>query len=505
MNTGQMSPPKGYRRHRKYRMLMTLSQGQANRNKFYQLELWTKPKVRRVYLVARWGRIGATGRTQCKRLATLEQGIERFQRMRKAKGKKGYLRIQTSGRCRHRGVAQQQLVPPSPLTADVRSLVRRVFKECKGWTQKHLQIQYKDAHMATPFGALHAEQLEQGRQVLQALKQDMERSLWTGLDATQKTVVPLSVTNGVLYAELQKDNGEWVEASVTVPPVGKMLVNQNGSFQVVPQRADQASDHARVQAEQQAMLVRLSNRYFSLIPHKFGLKKPPLLNSPKAVLRELQLLQQLEDLNRLLLRDSQSLQTTDVVRQYASLGCDISVVPPQDAVFAQLQKEVLPLQLRRLFRVRREQEHQAFRADDANIQLLFHGSRMHNWLGLLAKGMLLPKQVQATGVTLTDAGWLGRGLYFGNADTASKYTTKGGGKTAFLLASEVAMGRVFQTRDRDFSLTAAPEGYDSCHGLQRTPEHDSQFTEDEYVVYQAERKRMAFLLEVEGPTGTYAY
>ena len=56
-------------------MLMTLSQGQANRNKFYQLELWTKPGVRRVYLVARWGRIGAKGQTQCKSLATLEQAM----------------------------------------------------------------------------------------------------------------------------------------------------------------------------------------------------------------------------------------------------------------------------------------------------------------------------------------------------------------------------------------------------------------------------------------------
>lgn len=500
-----MPPPQGYRRHRKYRMLMTLSQGQANRNKFYQLELWTKPGVRRVYLVARWGRIGAKGQTQCKSLATLEQGIERFQRTRQAKGKKGYLRVKTSPRLKYRPGQQQQQLPTSSLPPQVRRLVRRIFTECKGWTQKHLQIKYKDAHIATPLGPLHAEQLEQGRDVLQALKQDIARSLWTGLDASMpKTVAPIAVNNGVLYAELQKDNGEWVEASVTVPPVGKMLVNEDGHFKVVSLRADQATDQGREQAANRAAIARLSDKYFSLIPHKFGMKKPPLLNSHKAVWRELQLLQQLEDLNRLLLRDSQALQTTAVVRQYASLGCDISVVPEQDAIFAQLQTEVHPLKLRRLFRVRREQEHQAFHADDANIQLLFHGSRMHNWLGLLAKGMLLPKQVEATGVVLTDGGWLGRGLYFGNADTASRYASKGGGKTAFLLASEVAMGRVFQTRERDFDLTAAPEGYDSCHGVKRTPEQDSQFTEDEYVVYQAERKRMAFLLEVEGKTGMYA-
>ena len=54
------------------------------------------------------------------------------------------------------------------------------------------------------------------------------------------------------------------------------------------------------------------------------------------------------------------------------------------------------------------------------------------------------------------------------------------------------------------SLTAPPPGYDSCHGVKTTQEQYSSFQQDEYVVYENNRKRMTHLLEIEGKTGAYA-
>lgn len=499
-----MTPPPGYRRHAKYRLMMTLSQAQANRNKFYQLDIWTKPKTRKTFLCARWGRIGAVGQTKTYQLATFDHAVTRFQKTRLAKMKKGYVRVKTSAR---KARARQRVKVPSTLPPAVQTLVKRVFNECKSWTQKRMQIRYKDAEIGTPLGALHADQLQAGQAVLHLLRMrlvDMDRKLQEELlqQAWTATAEDAHVHDGVLHAGLRNRQGDWVDASLPVQS-GMQLINNDGRFQVVAQRNTQEVA-AQAQADAQAV-AELSNEYFSLIPHKFGhKKKPPVLKTRQAIGKETLLLQQLEDLNRLLLRDSQALQTKDVKRQYASLECTMAVVDPETDEFQAMQAKVAPLKLRRLFRVHKEAEHQAFRKDPHHTPLLFHGSRMHNWLGLLSKGLLLPKQVEATGVALTDGGWLGRGLYFGDADTAAKYANAGGGKTAFILAAEVAMGRVYQTRERDYTLTEAPAGYDSVHGVKGTDEEKSQFAEDEYVIYRTEQQRMTHLLDIEGKTGGYA-
>jgi hypothetical protein len=46
---------------------------------------------------------------------------------------------------------------------------------------------------------------------------------------------------------------------------------------------------------------------------------------------------------------------------------------------------------------------------------LRRGSRIPNWVGILSRGILLPKIVVSLGVNRTDAGWLGNGIYFGDA------------------------------------------------------------------------------------------
>lgn len=509
-----MTLPPGYRRHAKYRLMMTLSQAQFNQNKFYQLDIWTKPKTRKTFLCTRWGRIGAAGQSKTYQLPTLDHAVKRFQKTRMNKMKKGYVRVKTSARKvlrRQKAAALAGTLPPT-----VKRLVKRIFDECKSWTQKRLQIKYKDAEIVTPLGTLHAEQVQAGQAVLHLLRLrivDRDRKLQEELlqQAWAATAEDVLVHDGILFAGLRNRQGQWLNASLPVHS-GMQLVNRDGRFQVVVQRntPEKADAHA---------VAKLSNEYFSLIPHKFGHKKPPVLDTLEAIRNETQLLQQLEDLNQLLVRDSQALRTKDVKRQYASLECTMAVVDPETDEFQAMQAKVAPHKLRQLFRVRKESEHQAFRKDPHNTPLLFHGSRMHNWLGLLSKGLLLPKQVEATGVALTDGGWLGRGLYFGDADTAAKYASTGGGKTAFILAAEVAMGRVYQTIKRDYSLTEAPAGYDSVHGVKDAAgagiidrltgllgvqKEKSQFHEDEYVIYRTEQQRMTHLLEIEGKTGSYA-
>jgi poly [ADP-ribose] polymerase len=340
-----------------------------------------------------------------------------------------------------------------PLHPQAALLVQRIFQECKAWTRKRLDISFEESSVVTPLGPLHEEQLRQASDLLRQLE-------------------------------------EMVPATTFVAQVRGTVVRHHAK-------------KPEINPEMKLALAGMSSRYFTLIPHKLGAKAPPVLDTQAAVRREQYMLSCLADLDRLLRRDGQVLRTLSVRRQYDSLGTVIDKVNPQTAEFKRMRRQAPGLL--RLFRVRREEERRRFRGG-ANVRQLFHGSRMHNWLGILSQGMLLPAQVEELGVALTDSGWLGRGLYFGDIKTGILYAGKGAGETAYVLACQVALGRQKPMHKITYDITGPPPGYDSCHGVARTSDVEvmSDFQQDEYVVYDDNRQYMTHLLEIEGKAGTYA-
>ena len=132
-----------------------------------------------------------------------------------------------------------------------------------------------------------------------------------------------------------------------------------------------------------------------------------------------------------------------------------------------------------------------------NEKLLLHGSRIKNWVGILSRGQLMPKIVVSMGVNRTDPGWLGHGIYFGDAAcTSAFYTTPGKKRRTRLMAvHRVGLGKAKQYKKITFGLDGPPKGYDSCHGVRNTKKTPSQFEDDEYVVYETSRQRQEFLVE----------
>jgi hypothetical protein len=63
---------------------------------------------------------------------------------------------------------------------------------------------------------------------------------------------------------------------------------------------------------------------------------------------------------------------------------------------------VVNVKIQNVYKVHREAEHAAFKAGVGNVTSLFHGSRIANWVGLLSRGILLPKVVVSLGVKRTD-------------------------------------------------------------------------------------------------------
>uniref|UniRef100_A0A3B4ZYD0 Poly (ADP-ribose) polymerase family, member 4 n=1 Tax=Stegastes partitus TaxID=144197 RepID=A0A3B4ZYD0_9TELE len=102
-----------------------------------------------------------------------------------------------------------------------------------------------------------------------------------------------------------------------------------------------------------------------------------------------------------------------------------------------------------------------------NVKPLLHSSSPSNFVGILSRGLLLPRAaVEHHGIERTDAGNLGSGIYFSDAvRTCLKYSKPGETDgSRLLLVCDVALGRCKDVYKRDVALTRAPAGHDSVHG-----------------------------------------
>uniref|UniRef100_A0AAR2M654 Poly [ADP-ribose] polymerase n=1 Tax=Pygocentrus nattereri TaxID=42514 RepID=A0AAR2M654_PYGNA len=181
--------------------------------------------------------------------------------------------------------------------------------------------------------------------------------------------------------------------------------------------------------------------------------------------------------------------------KYRALRCCIEQVPSQSPEF---QSVCQPVQIQQILHVSRETEVLMFREELGNIKPLLHSSRPSSFAGILSRGLLLPRVgVEQHGIERTDVGNLGGGIYFSDSlSTSVKYSkpsvTDG---SRLLLVCDVALGHCKDLHRRDTSLTCAPEGYNSTHGVRRTQSKHSDFEDDEYVVYNTDQVRLKYVVQ----------
>lgn len=322
--------------------------------------------------------------------------------------------------------------------------------------------------------------------------------------ATPVITLPAEVRGLVeyLYADATTALTSTVNASITAngieTPLGVLTVGQIEKGQAV---LDDLSIALGVKTPSAPKLESLSGDFYTLIPHRFGRSREAaqeaVIDSAAKLTLKLDTLQLMRDMLSVN-GDGNVLLTPEVERKYLALNCCIQPVPA--GVFADLKQFVEKSVVRQgtrhtvkgVWQVGRAGEADRFAGDVGNVRRLFHGSAVKNWVGILSRGLLLPKAVTALGVRRTDAGWLGHGLYFGDAIcTSAGYAHPGSRKTRFVAVASVALGKPMQYRKITWGLNAPPEGYHSCHGVR-----GSAFADDEYVVYDARQQRLDYLVEL---------
>uniref|UniRef100_A0A8C8SAS2 Poly [ADP-ribose] polymerase n=1 Tax=Pelusios castaneus TaxID=367368 RepID=A0A8C8SAS2_9SAUR len=191
--------------------------------------------------------------------------------------------------------------------------------------------------------------------------------------------------------------------------------------------------------------------------------------------------------------------------KYRALRCKIQAIHSNSEEFFNVKQQVLknnhsdyPVKVLQIYRVGRISETARFLSNLGNVQSLFHASSVRNFVGILSRGLLLPKMVvEEHGMERTDIGYLGSGIYFSDSvSTSIKYSPPSEMDGTRLLAiCDVALGTCLDLYKKDLSLTNAPSGYDSVHGVRKTANISSDFEDDEFVVYKTCQVKMRYIVK----------
>jgi len=296
-------------------------------------------------------------------------------------------------------------------------------------------------------------------------------------------------------------------------PLGVLALSQVEKGEQV---LDKIYEILKTTSPNQTKLEQLSSEFYTIIPHRMGRGKNVTADNVIKNLDQLnakvELLQLMKDLIRVNESGAVSLSATKM--QYYALKSNITPLSPSSSDYQAVSRMVNTaaaphathgkVQVKNIFKINKDSENQTFAGHILPSKLLFHGTRPCNLVGILSRGMLLPKVVVATGASnRTDFGYLGSGIYFGDhVSTAVKYAHPANtdGKTRFAFVSTVALGLISKHTKINSSLSKPPVGYQSCLGEMKNSYNSSDFQENEYVIYDTKQQKQTYLIEfnVEG-------
>jgi poly [ADP-ribose] polymerase len=382
----------------------------------------------------------------------------------------------------------------------------------------------------TGVGAIDARTLERMAQVQVQADQD-EGTAPSAAPAPAASKLPPGVPDLVryIYDEAKGALTSTVAAKITAhgieTPLGILTLGQIEKGEaILSELYERFQDQPARRRDEE--MTRLSGEFYTAVPHRIGRSRAAVagavINTLEAFEQKQQTLQLMKDMLQVNGEAGSVLFNAQIDQEYAALRCRVEWLEPRGSEFQEMadcvvqsQIKTKTIKVKNLYRIRREGEWEQFTEHIGNHRLLFHGSRIQNWVGILSRGILLPKIVVSMGVHRTDAGWLGHGIYFGDAAcTSCFYTTPGKKKTRLMAMARVALGKMKDYTKISYGLTAPPAGYDSCHGVRakapvnlsnpfgfqvstslKVPVMTSEFADDEYVVYDVRQQRLEYLVE----------
>ncbi|XP_053602526.1 poly [ADP-ribose] polymerase [Plodia interpunctella] len=278
----------------------------------------------------------------------------------------------------------------------------------------------------------------------------------------------------------------------------------------------------------QSKIIDATNRFFTIIPHDFGTENAPLLSSAELVQAKCQMLDSLLEIEI-----AYSILNTDgndgesaIEESYKKLKAEITPLDRNSTEFKMIEEYAknthaethssYTLEIEEVFKVVRHGEDKRYKPFKKlhNRRLLWHGSRITNFAGILSQGLrIAPPEAPVTGYMF------GKGIYF--ADMVSKSAnyccTSKENPCGVLLLCEVALGNMKECSKAEY-VTKLPPGTQSVLGVGRTapaparalaggalvpagpPVNSDRKTDllyNEYIVYDVAQVNIKYLLQMK--------
>eukprot|EP00656_Telonema_subtile_P047814 TRINITY_DN5535_c0_g1_i3.p2 TRINITY_DN5535_c0_g1~~TRINITY_DN5535_c0_g1_i3.p2 ORF type:complete len:425 (+),score=95.24 TRINITY_DN5535_c0_g1_i3:1373-2647(+) len=222
-----------------------------------------------------------------------------------------------------------------------------------------------------------------------------------------------------------------------------------------------------------------------------------------------------------------------VQAQYSSLGIDIKPVgslTPQASLIERYVRTThgrthseYTLKISNLYELDQPSISKRFQAhskDIPNKQLLWHGSRLGNWVGILSQGLrIAPPEAPVTGYMF------GKGVYFANSVSKSanycRHEEHKRNPMGLLLLCEVALGAPQLLTRAQTNISQPSDGFHSVKGcgkmhlpessqealacgvkvplgpIQECKEFQTTLVYDEYIIYNEAQQRPRYLVELQ--------
>eukprot|EP01123_Difflugia_compressa_P004961 TRINITY_DN1648_c0_g2_i1.p1 TRINITY_DN1648_c0_g2~~TRINITY_DN1648_c0_g2_i1.p1 ORF type:complete len:483 (-),score=84.40 TRINITY_DN1648_c0_g2_i1:141-1589(-) len=206
--------------------------------------------------------------------------------------------------------------------------------------------------------------------------------------------------------------------------------------------------------QHEAELTRVSNLFYNIIPHRGSTPPIKTIETIKEKSSLLEALTDIEIANRLLKEKGGEgdLNMNPIDINYRKLRAEIVPVEKYRAEYQMIEQMVqntqsdqfkYNIELEEVFELNREGEADRFApyVKLPHHRLLWHGSRMSNYIGIISQGLrIAPPEAPVTGY------FLGKGIYFADMVSVSgQYChTSNEHQIGFMLLCDVALGRTFQ-------------------------------------------------------------
>lgn len=467
--------------HADYNATLNQTNISHNNNKFYIIQLITSGG--KFYVWNHWGRVGESGQSSLKGPYALSSAEAEFKKKFKSK---------TSNRWENR----KSFVPKSGKYELI-----EVEGEANSKTKQELQA------------------LDKGRPKVKATTPKVKPS---ALPKATQDFMRLIFNKNMYVAAMSE-----FDIDTKKMPLGQLSKAQvQRGFDVLVEIQD-ALDHASTQHK----LAALSSHFYTVIPHAFGRRRPPLIDSAEKLRIKLDMLNVLSDIELALAihEDAQvthqQQQANPLDKNYASLKCALTPVDKKSDEYAMIDTY---LKATRGSYGRSHTIVDAFRADRtgtdarfaqhkdlANRKLLWHGTNIAVIAAILSSGLrIMPHS----------GGRVGKGIYLASEQSKSAgYTSRSNGNGVMFLC-EAALGREHHISRDNSSLRRAPSGFDSIiakgrvepdprkditwtfdgnsvvvpHGspIKQPKFKNSSFSQSEYLLYKESQVRIRYVLRM---------